>query len=509
MPGGTELRQTYSGTHAGGRIPEEIRKSGIDDLGKLAWLDKEMFSFNYFLHKRFGAKTNTVNDRIYRSGEMSELEYRYKVTVASSDEFHMTFGLPNNFAAQIQPNDILYRPDVFATAVTSNLYRGQVDINNTIPSAANLPIPPRLNESSGKYVTDVLFSRTWGFNGSDVLFTLPEPLYVTSVGTANSAGIGSTLITVDRCFMGTNEQWAESNLIPRQVVYGPGTGVKGQIARDGNTNIVSFKEGDILIRGGNSWYEGTNAPEGVFKNPDFDHNYTQELKYAVSITNESELIQTWVSEKPLDINRRLTARRLLRDYEHMLLFGRKAKDKKNNGKEMYNSGGVLEFIPQDRLHYLSYKPSTLNWTGLAEFGKEVFTLGGSAERFLFCGYSLHARLIAMFYNSGIIRIDPAASKEFNMDVQTLNVTGGKIHIIPTQTLENNNYAMRGICLDLSVPAFIPVSNPGWDMKVDKGPNGKGIQENGVQIYKEQIICMRGLQRRYKDYQSILDFTTII
>jgi hypothetical protein len=46
------------------------------------------------------------------------------------------------------------------------------------------------------------------------------------------------------------------------------------------------------------------------------------------------------------------------------------------------------------------------------------------------------------------------------------------------------------------------------MKVDKGPNGQGIQLPGMQIYKEQMIGIKGLERRYRDYHSVVDFTNI-
>ncbi len=494
----TALNQTYSGTYAGNKIPEELRVNGMDSLGQLAWLEKDMYSFNYFLHKRFGAKNNVVGDRIYKVGEMSELEHRFQVTVESSDEYHQRFGLPNQYAAQFQPNDILYRPDVYATVLFSDLYKGQVLADGSVPTSPTTLA--RMNASAGRYATDVKFSRQWGFVGdTDLLFSSPEVLFVKSVDAANSAGTGQTWITVERCWMGDSDRKAECPILDRGMVYGGSTGIKAATPTD-----VKFAVGDYLIRGGNSFYEGTDAPEGVFKNPEFDYNYTQELKYAVSITKESDIIKSWISDKPLDINRKLTLRRLLRDYEHQLLFGRKAKHAMANGKEMYMFGGVEEHIPKDRDHYLSYKPSTLNWTGLAEFGKEVFEVGGSAERFCFCGYSLHAKLIAMFYNSGLLQIDPEASKEFKMDVLALHVTGGKINIVPTRTLELNGYSMRGFCLDLSVPAYTPVTNKGWDMKVLKD-----IGDKSVQIYKEQVITMRGLQRRYAQYQSIIDFSNVV
>ena len=70
-------------------------------------------------------------------------------------------------------------------------------------------------------------------------------------------------------------------------------------------------------------------------------------------------------------------------------------------------------------------------------------------------------------------------------------------------MEECGYGMRGIALDLSVPSFVPVTNPGWDMKTETD-----IAEKGSQIYKEQVITMRGLQRRYQNNHCLLDFSNV-
>jgi hypothetical protein len=109
----------------------------------------------------------------------------------------------------------------------------------------------------------------------------------------------------------------------------------------------------------------------------------------------------------------------------------------------------------------------------------------------------------MFYNE-------KASKEFNMEVNTLHVSGGKINLVCSQVMEENGYGNEILLLDMSnTDAFEPVTNAGWDYKVDKGPNGQGIQEAGAQIYKEQVIGMFGLRRRYKPFHCILDFSNAV
>ena len=107
--------------------------------------------------------------------------------------------------------------------------------------------------------------------------------------------------------------------------------------------------------------------------------------------------------------------------------------------------------------------------------------------------------------SGIMRINPEMTEEFNIEVNSINVSGGILHIIPSQVMEESGWGYRGLAIDPAYPTFTPVTHSKYDMFVDKGPNSKGIQPADVQIYKEQLIGIIGLERRYRDYNAILNF----
>jgi len=512
IPTATQLGETWAGLSAGGTIPEELRTSGMDNMGKLAYLTKDFTAFVYLLQNKFGKKKNIVKDRQYNSYEIDELARMYTVTVGSDnsvagDTYHRIFGISNEEAAQLQPQDVLIIKGLFATPISNTLYAGQVNASNQVPTTPTTP--PSLGYNIGDHVQSIAFGdeSDFGMSSSGVPFVEYEQVLVKQVGSPDSGGTGNALITVERCYMGTSRGKGGA-FIPRSVVNsangvlntttGAGTGGLGK-------SII--KEGMTILRASPAFKEGTNAPSGLYKNPDYDFNFTQEIKYAVEHTKEQDLRTTWISEKPLTLNRWLTSKRMLRDYEFMTIFGRRGYGRDNKGREIFLAGGVLDFIAKDKDHLLKYKSNSLNWVELCKMGPEIFSLGGSSERFMFTGYSLDSRLKAMFYESGIMRIEPKLTKQFNIEVNALVLSGGKLNIVPSQVMEEAGWGKRAILLDLSVPSFVPVTHKGWDMHVDNN-GGKGIQEAGLQTYKEQVIGMKGLQRRYRDYQAVIDFSNI-
>jgi len=490
------LGEVYGGLHTSGKIPQDILKGGMDEMGKLIYMTKEMSKFSHFIHTRFGKDKRTVNTREHKVMQLSEFERFYTVQVASTTAVggRCTIGLRNYEAEQIKINDTLIAANTFVSPVVE----GQVLAAVTLNSAANHVVYNP--DSAGGRLTDLLFSRSGGQdNATSVYFADYEQLDVISVDSRDSAGPGLTLITLRRCYMGPTATDRGGALIPTGIL---------DTALAANLAGSAIQVGDTLHRALPSFYEGTDAPTGVFKNIEIDNNFTQELKYAVEITNESDIEGTWIQESPLDINRWLMTKRANRDYEIQMIFGKKAKEMDSSGRVRYRSGGVLEFIAKDKDHYLKYAQSTLSWSNLLKFTKEISRLGGSEERYLFCGYSLDTALRASFAESNLVINDPNLTKEFNVEVNSIMGAGVKINLIPSQIMEEMGFGLKGLCLDLDNPSFTPVTHKGYDMKVDKGPNGKGIQANGQQIYKEQMLGIKGLERRYRDYHSILDFTNI-
>lgn len=477
--------QQWAGLGTTGRIPDEYLKRGVDNLGQLIYIERHNRMFAQALHSKF-PKSKTVETREHKVHEMTEPDRLFTVTSASvSGDNHTTFGISNAQAAWLQANDMLYNKNIFVSIDGTPLYWGQVNAANAVPGA---PVPPRSQTSSGSQPTAVNYSRIFGQDAgvSTRYYISYEPMKVITVGAPDSAGAGSTTVTVRRCY--TSAEDRGGSLIPISIV---------------NTNINAqggIVIGDQLIYGMPAWMEGTGPAKGFFKNPEIDVNFTQEFKYSVEVTTESTIEKTWMGKSQREIYSMLREKRAARNWEHTLLFGKKAKEEDDQGRLTYAMGGIIEFILKDTDHIIPYAGPTINWPGLLDLTTKVFNLGGGSERWALTGLTLYNELRKAFYSSGYMRYDPEASKEFNIDVDSIVGSGGKLIIMPLWTLEECGWGNKMILLDMTYPSFVPVTHKDWDMKIESD-----IQEKGTQIVKDQWIGMKGLERRYRQYHSIATF----
>ena len=175
----------------------------------------------------------------------------------------------------------------------------------------------------------------------------------------------------------------------------------------------------------------------------------------------------------------------------------------SKGRVQYTTGGVMEYIPRDTDHIHQYTNPAITYPGLLDALGKIPEDGGSVERDFFCGITLYQELKKAFYDKDFLRYNPEASKKFDIPIETLVGAGVEINVIPLYTLEEMGFGNRGLVIDWSVPSFTPVTHPGWDMKVEKD-----IEEKGKQIYKEQWIGIKGIERRYQQYQHMLVFPHI-
>lgn len=484
--------QTLAGLISSGIIPERLIKRGINNLGKMAFITRGMASFSAMMHTRF-PKGKTVNTREHKVYELTELDRTFTVTVPSTDpgapnHAHNQFGLTNTQAAQLTVNDIIYRINGFVYVRTNPLLGGQVVPGQTVTLPANSPNP--MDYTMGNDPTAIVFSNQFGINQQGDVFTDYEQMIIESIGASDSAGPGNTLVTVKRAFKGPGATDFGGRMVPVTLVD---AGIRA------NVGAATIQTGDVFLRGGSAWREGTNAPTGLTKNPLIDNNFTQEFKWALETTKEAGIEDLWSDKKPIDINRMLLRRRMIMDIERKMLFGQKGKSLSADGRVLYTMGGVVEFIPKDPQHVL-INTGGLSYNNLLDLGIPIFSLGGSKERDVFVGYTLHANLKKQFYNSGIMRTNPEMSANFRIKIESIDVTGGTLNIIPSYAMEEAGWGMRAIVLDPGYPSFVPVTHKGWDMKVEKN-----IQEPGAQIYKEQVIGIKGLERRYGQYHSLVQF----
>ena len=149
----------WQGLYTTGALPERFRKYGMDNLGKMTYITRDYTKFASMLSQRF-PKSDNVSDREHRVHELTELDRLLTVTVASTAaDNHTTFGVSNNHAAQLQPNDIVIVRGLYSYATATPLVAGQVNGANAVPT----PNPPNpLGYTTGGHPTAVVYGRTWG-----------------------------------------------------------------------------------------------------------------------------------------------------------------------------------------------------------------------------------------------------------------------------------------------------------------------------------------------------------
>jgi hypothetical protein len=480
----------WQSLYTSGALPERFRKYGMDNMGAMSYITRDYTKFASMLAQRF-PKTKVVNDREHRVHELTELDRTITITVASgAGNNHTTFGVANAQAAMFQPNDIYFVRGLYAYAQAQSMVAGQVlTATNQVP-ATN--VPPPLGYTVGGQPTAVVYGRTWGEDPTNTGFYFIDydQIIVRSVGAPNSAGAGNTQITVERFYTGPGARDFGGARVPLGLVN---AGVN-------LNNAGAILGGDVLLRATPSWPEGSGTARGFHKNPVIDNNFTQEFKYAVEIVKESKINATYLDKDPLEINRMLRMKQMSLDWERTLLFGRKGKSVDSMGNAVYTMGGIAEYIPRDTDHVLRHTAPTISYPSLQRLLDQVMKNGGSTEKICPIGTTLYTDLKIAFYDSGYMRYDEEASKEFDIPVESIIHAGVKLILVPSQTMEETGYSRKMLCLDLGVPSFTVVTHKEWDMIINKD-----IGNKGEQIYKEEWIGIKGLERRYAQYQSIISF----
>lgn len=480
----------WQSLYTSGALPERFRKYGMDNMGAMSYITRDYTKFASMLSQRF-PKTKTVNDREHRVHELTELDRVITVTVPSgAGNNHTTFGVSNNQAAMFQPNDIYFVRGLYAYAQSQAMVAGQVlQATNLVPTTN---IPPALGYTVGGQPTAVVYGRTWGEDptNSGFYFIDYDQIIIRSVGAPNSAGAGSTQITVERFYTGPGPRDFGGARVPLALVN---AGVN-------NNNAGAILAGDTILRATPSWPEGSGTARGFHKNPVIDNNFTQEFKYAVEIVKESKINATYLDKDPLEINRMLRMKQMALDWERTLLFSRKGSMADALGNKVYTMGGIVEYIPRDTDHVLRHTAPQISYPSLQRLLDQVMKNGGSTEKICPIGTTLYTDFKIAFYESGYLRYDEEASKEFDIPVESIIHAGVKLILVPSQTMEETGYSRKMLCLDLGVPSFTVCTHKEWDMVVNKD-----IGNKGEQIYKEEWIGIKGLERRYAQYQSIISF----
>lgn len=423
-----------SGAYTLGNIPEKYLKYDMDRLGKLIVITRGTTRFLQFLNVTYAKSRRTVNTFEPRTHEIQELP---RVIPISASPSATVLHIANDYAATMQPNDLYFVRGIY------HKYDG----------------------STHTYATS--------FSPSNPNY---EVVLVTSVGDKDSAGSGLTRVEVRRGVAGHP--------------------LTGQLA-PAPSSPANITSSNVLIRMGNAFPHGSDAPSGYFKNPEIDGNYLQEFKWAIEIVKEAQLEETFLgSQKPLTIQQQLLAKQISWDIERAFMHGRKAKTVDSRGNPQYFTGGVIEFIPES--NYIAYQGgSTLSWSGINKTLQKLFELGGSENKVAFVGLDLFTALQNMFWEKVLI-VDTEKTEAFDIPVYKLLGGSGSLTLTPSYAMQEAGWTDKAVVIDLGGPYFNIDTMEGYDLKYEDN-----IQLPGQQIQKSQYIAIKGLQRRAKQYHAVL------
>lgn len=472
----------WSGMLKAADIPAGLQNNGIDELGKLAYIHRGHTRFlNDMIH--YFPKASNVSNREIMTTEVSEYDRVFHVTGASvSGDNHTTITVTNDQAAQLEINDTLFLKNTLTVPVYTNLSLGQV-------TTAGANIGPDLQDDYSVNVTSVVFSRNKGLSGTNYFYDYESVLLVDK--SAPNVTTGQTTLTLHRCFHGGGRRDQGGRVIPTSIV-------NASIAAD--TANATIAVNDQMIRMLPAWSEGSKFPNGFWKAPVVDNNFTQEFKFAFSLTKEHNLNKSFSPESAIDIKRKLLARRTMLDIERTMLYGRKSKSKDAEGNLRYTMGGVVEHIIKDEDHIIKHTGADIDYASMQDTGEKIFALGGGETRTMYMSWRLLVKFKKAFYGHPSFRFNRQDTAKFDVPVESLIVPGGEINLVPLYCMDEAGYVDDAICIDWSVPCYEPVTHSGYDMVVEKN-----LQDNDSSTYKEGIIGMKGLRRRYAQYQSIVNF----
>jgi hypothetical protein len=299
-----------------------------------------------------------------------------------------------------------------------------------------------------------------------------EVIDVITVGNAGSSSTGYTIVTVSRGYGGT------------------GAGTPTQITAAMNLILMTSASG-----------EGSRSRKSIGKNLATASNYVQLFREPYEATDFEMDEELFYKERPEQINANLASLLLMKKIEFTFWGGRAVKTTDTStGKLKYTTGGIINFIPKDSDHQISFG-GVLTAPGLNSLFKDVFLLGGSTEKWLFCGYSFLTALDNAYDNK--IQLNMPMVERYGIQIKTIQTsTGGIIHIVPSFALTEMGYDWEAFVLDMgtSETPFIQYMYM-EDIYINTGRDGKGIQANDEFIRKEEFVGKLGLILRASQYQS--------
>lgn len=296
---------------------------------------------------------------------------------------------------------------------------------------------------------------------------LPETCRVISVGNTDSGGLGFTNITLKRLHP-TDAPAA----LPLPI-----------------TTTMSL----ILVN--NVAREDSLPYPPSTKNSDFEYNYIQTTRESYGISSHVKSgIKTFLDKDQLDINLEMCSGRVMREIETAILMGRRSK-KRELGKMLYETGGILEFVPP--ANYINVN-AIMTTTVFKNIIKRIADEVGStiSEMWMFCGSTFLTKLDLAFEGRVIYSPSDAESIKYAIKVKEFHDHAGNMRffIAPAPILNMLGMANEAIVLNLSDkyrPFQIAEKEPMSDRPEDK----ESLSPDGQYSTWRELYQMWGITRR--------------
>jgi hypothetical protein len=306
-----------------------------------------------------------------------------------------------------------------------------------------------------------------------------EQLYVESIGASGSASTGYTNITVRRYYP-TDDLSGITTCTPITVDM-----------RLVITNVIAAED---------SHY---NTPSTINSEQLSNVIQTSRLSYGVSSHIKSG-IKTFLNQEPLDLAYQMCQTRYGKVIERGILSAEKMK-KRVNGKMLYQTGGILEFIPDENVISFNkiIQPKNLLW-----LIHDIADAVGSTvdEMWMFGGTTYATALATAFDGKAQWTKNEAESVKYRLQVSELIDTGRnmKLKFVAAPILNELGMGGEAIVLNLTdrYKCFqIAEKEPLKDL-----PEGKeSYTEESQRSVTRELYSMWGLVRRLaKTHFRIID-----
>lgn len=266
------------------------------------------------------------------------------------------------------------------------------------------------------------------------------------------------------------------------------------------TSAAAINDNVFLLKIGNAFAEGTDAPQSASRNPIKYNNLTQIFKTTYEVTGTASETNLRTGD-PLANERKRKSMDHARDMELAFLFGKKSETTGDNGKPLRTTDGVRNLVGNVTILSNGWHVANVPGNSLIDAVSPVFNYDSEAgnERICFIGNGTLNRIneaVSDGANLGATQIRwDAPVRQWGMELQTLRFPQGTIYV-KTHPLMNlhslYNYGM--FVLDFSALTYRPIRNRDtkfMDNIQEKGEDlirGQWIGEAGLEMHHGGLTC---------------------